>query len=72
MILQLAEAPGERDVLGTTDVLVAQEHHTMSEQLGPNLGKKTLVMDRVGKVDADQFRTNVAGQLFDFHGSGLP
>jgi hypothetical protein len=44
----------------------------MGEQLGANLGKKPLVMDRVGKIDADQFRTDVAGQLFDFHGSGLP
>jgi hypothetical protein len=72
MIFQLAEATGERHVLGATDVLVAQEHHTMGEQLGPNLGEKTIVMDRVGEVDADQFRTDVAGQLFDFHGSELP
>ena len=40
----------------------------MLEQLGTNLGEKTVVMHRIGEVDADQFGANAAGQLFDFHG----
>jgi hypothetical protein len=68
VIFQLAEAAGEGQVLGATDVLIAQEHHPMLEQLGTNLGKKTVVMHRIGEVDADQFGANAAGQLFDFHG----
>ncbi|MND54279.1 hypothetical protein D3C80_453360 [compost metagenome] len=68
MILQLAEAPGEGHVLGAGDVLITQEHHAVLEQLGTNLGKQTIVMHRVGQVDADQFGANAAGQLFDFHG----
>jgi hypothetical protein len=40
----------------------------MLEQLGTNLGKQTVVMYRVGQVDADQLGANAAGQLFDFHG----
>ena len=39
----------------------------MLEQLGTNLGKQTVVMHRVGEVDADQFGADVVGQLFDFH-----
>jgi hypothetical protein len=72
MVLQLTEAAGESHVLGTSDVLIAQEHHSMLEQLSTNLGKKTVVMHRVGEVDADQFGANAAGQLFDFHGGQLP
>jgi hypothetical protein len=72
VIFQLAEATGKRHVLGAADVLVPQEHHAMGEQLRTNLGKQTVVMDGVGEVDANQFRADVAGQLFDFHGKSLP
>jgi hypothetical protein len=72
MIFQLTEAAGEGHVLGASDVLITQEHHSMLEQLSTNLGKKTIVMHRVGEVDADQFGANAAGQLFDFHGRRLP
>ena len=68
MIFQLAETTGEGHVFGTADVLIAQEHHPMLQQLGTNLGKKTVVVHRVSEVDADQFGADVAGQLFDFHG----
>jgi hypothetical protein len=36
VVLQLAEAPGEGHVLGTADVLVAQEQHPMLEQQARN------------------------------------
>jgi hypothetical protein len=68
VILQLAEAAGEGHMLGASDVLIAQEQHPMLEQLGTNLGEKTVVLHRIGEVDADQFGANAAGQLFDFHG----
>ena len=68
MIFQLAEAASESHVIGATDVLIAQEQHPMLEQLGTNLGEQTVVLHRIGEVDADQFGANAAGQLFDFHG----
>ncbi|MNM21248.1 hypothetical protein D3C81_316060 [compost metagenome] len=68
MIFQFAEAPGEGHVFGAGDVLIAQEHHAMLEQLGTNLGKQAIVMHGVGEIDANQFGANAAGQLFDFHG----
>jgi hypothetical protein len=72
MILQFTKATGESHVLGATDVLITQEHHPVLEQLGTYFGKKTVVVDRVGEVDADQFRADVGGQLFDSHGGALP
>ena len=72
VVLQLAETAGEGHVLGAADVLIAQKHHPMLEQLGTNLGKKTVVVDRIGEVHADQFRADVAGQLFDSHGRRPP
>ncbi|MNF31518.1 hypothetical protein D3C84_122830 [compost metagenome] len=71
VVLQLAEAAGEGHVLGTGDVLVAQKHHTVPDQLGTNFGEKAVVVDGIGQVDADQFCTNGAGKLLDLHGTDL-
>ncbi|MNP39633.1 hypothetical protein D3C76_1332180 [compost metagenome] len=72
VVLQLAEAPGERYMLGVADVLVAQEQHAVLEQLLANFGEQPIVMDGVGQVQADQFRTDGAGQLFDLHDVARP
>ena len=46
MILELAEAARERDVLGARDVLVAQEQHLVLEQQRPDLGEQVVVARR--------------------------
>ncbi|MNM87701.1 hypothetical protein D3C81_998900 [compost metagenome] len=71
VILQLTEATGKRHVLGAADSLVTQEQHPVLEQLGADLGEQAVIMNGIGQLDADQFGTNGAGQLFDLHGSAL-
>ena len=67
MILELAEAPCERDVLGARDVLVAQEQHAMPDQLRADLGEQAVVVHGVGEAHIQQFRADRAGQGFDSH-----
>jgi hypothetical protein len=71
VVLQLAKAAGERHMVGAADVLVAQEQHPVLEQLGTDLCKQAVIMNRIGQPDAKQFGTDGAGQLFDLHGSAL-
>ena len=40
MVLELAEVPRERDVLGARDVLVAEEQHAVLEQQRADLGRR--------------------------------
>ena len=51
MILERAEAPGESDVLGASDVLVAEEQHLVLEQQRPDLGEQGVVARGVAEVD---------------------
>ncbi len=69
MVFQLAEAARKCDMLARRNVLIAQEQHAVLEQGGTDLGKETIVVDRVGEVDADQFGANGVVELFDTHGS---
>ncbi|MCY1430561.1 hypothetical protein D9M71_465110 [compost metagenome] len=68
VILQLAEAAGEGDVLGTADVLVAQEQHLVLEQQLADLGEQAVVAGGVGQAYAADFGADAAGQLFNTHG----
>jgi hypothetical protein len=65
--LQVAEAPRERDMLGTANLLIAKEQDAMLEQVRANLGKEAIVVDRVGKPDTHQFGANGVAELFDMH-----
>jgi hypothetical protein len=51
--LQLAEAPGERHVLGGGQVPVTEEDHLVGEQRRPQLGDR-VVVEVGGQVDAGQ------------------
>jgi hypothetical protein len=55
MVFQLAEAPGKGHVLGTRQVLVAQEQHLVAQQRRPDLRKKRVIAHRVGQPHAGQF-----------------
>ncbi|MNQ73955.1 hypothetical protein D3C85_887020 [compost metagenome] len=68
MILQLAEAAGEGHVIGTAEVLVAQEQHLVLEQQLPDLGEQAVVACRVAQVHATDFGADGTGQLFYLHG----
>ncbi|MNF80256.1 hypothetical protein D3C84_624930 [compost metagenome] len=59
VVFQLAETASESHVLGTGNVLIAQEYHTVLDQLSTNFGEKAVVVDSVSQVDANEFRTNV-------------
>ncbi|KOT19302.1 hypothetical protein DM47_2546 [Burkholderia mallei] len=67
VILQLAEAARERDVLGARDVLVAQEQHAVREQRRADLGEQVVVMGRVREAHADELRADRASQWLDAH-----
>jgi hypothetical protein len=71
VVLQLAEATGEGHVLGTAEVLVAQEQHTVLEQLLAQLGEQFVIVNRIGQVDATHLSTDRAGQLFNVHAVAL-
>src|SRR5262249_48514192 len=43
MVFELPEAPGEGDVFGARDVLVAEEQDPVFQQQGPDLGKERVV-----------------------------
>jgi hypothetical protein len=68
MILELAEATCERDVLGARDVLVAQEQHAVLEQQRPDLGEQRVVARRVAEIDVEELGTDVARELLGSHG----
>ena len=50
VVLELAEVPGEGDVLGAGDVLVAEEQHLVLEQQGADLGHEVGVARGVAEV----------------------
>jgi hypothetical protein len=68
MVLQFAETPRKRNMLGARDVLIAQEQHPVLEQRRTDLGEQTVVVDRIGKIHADQFGADAVRQLVDLHG----
>ena len=65
VVLELTEAPGEGDMLGAGDVLVAQEQHLVLEQQSLDLGEQIVVVRGVAQVDAEQLGADVAGQRLD-------
>jgi hypothetical protein len=67
MILQLAEAPRERDMLGARDLLIAQKEHAMREQRAADSGEERVVVNGIGEIDAGQFRAECASELLDMH-----
>ncbi len=62
---------GEGHMLGTAEVLVAHEQHTVLKQLLAQLGEQVIIVNRVGQVDATYLSTDRAGQLFDVHAVAL-
>ncbi len=67
VVLELAEAPGERDVVAAADVLVAQEQHLVLEQERTDLVEKAVVVCSVGQVHADELGADAGGQWFYSH-----
>ncbi|MPN31890.1 hypothetical protein SDC9_179365 [bioreactor metagenome] len=55
-------------MLGTRDVLIAEEQHFVLQQQGANFLGQALVAGRIAEVDAGNLSADAAGQLFDFHG----
>jgi hypothetical protein len=67
VVLQLAEAAGEGDVLRPGDVLVAKEQHAMAQQQRADLGQQRFVLGRDAEVDARDLGADGAGQRLDAH-----
>ena len=65
MVLELAEAARERDVLGARDVLVAQEQHLVLEQQRADLGEQRVVARGVAEVHVGELGADRAGQRLD-------
>jgi hypothetical protein len=54
-------------VLGTRDVLIAQEQYPMFQQRCADFGEQRIVVNGIGEIHADQFRADRARQLFNLH-----
>jgi hypothetical protein len=67
MILQLAKATGEGDMLGLAENLVPQEQHLMLEQRGLDRAEQVIVPRGFGQVDSLDLGANVGGELLDAH-----
>src|SRR4029079_5514162 len=65
MILKIAEAPCEGDMLRLADLLVAQEQNLVIEQRLPDFAEQVVVGDRFGETDAGELRTDVRRKLLD-------
>jgi hypothetical protein len=65
VIFKLAEIPRERDVLGATDVLIAEEQNPVLEKQSSNLRHETSVPCCDPEIDVADLRANGACQLFD-------
>lgn len=66
VILELAEAFSKGDMLGTGDVLVAQEQHPVLEQERLDLGKQCIVARGVAEIHVEKLGADAGGQLFVF------
>ncbi len=71
MILELAHAGHEGDVVLARDVLVAQEQHPVPEQRGVDFTEQSVVVRGIPQAHAEQFGADVAAQLFYPHGGFL-
>ena len=69
MVLELAEVPRERDVLGTRDVLVAEEHDLVLEQQRADFGDELGVARGDTQVHVAELGADRARQRFDLDGA---
>ena len=65
MVLELAEVPRERDVLGARDVLVAEEQHLVLEQQRADLREEPGVARGDAEIDVGQLGADRAGERLD-------
>src|SRR6516225_7882427 len=68
VIFKLAEIARERDVLGATDVLIAEEQNLVLQQQRSDLFHKTTVTRCNSEIDVADLCTNRARQRFDPRG----
>jgi len=67
MILEVAEAAREGDMLRLADLLIAEEQDLVVEQRLPDLAEQVIVRDRVRDADAVQLRADMGRELLDPH-----
>ncbi|CAE6907252.1 conserved protein of unknown function [Pseudomonas marincola] len=67
MIFQFAKQAGKSYMLSTANILISQKQHAMLKQLGADLSEQAGIMNCIGKINAQQLCSNVAGQLFNLH-----
>ncbi len=65
VVLERAEVACEGNVLGASDVLIAEEQHAMLDQQGPDLGHECGVARCGTEAHVGQFGSNRASQGFD-------
>ena len=63
MVFEFAEMPGESDMLGAGDVLVAEEQHLVLQEQGPDLGDQGRVAAGCAEIDVLKLRSDRAGEL---------
>src|SRR6476620_9891190 len=69
VVLELTEAPSKADMLGTGNVLVAEEQHAVLQQKRPDLLKEVVVDDGSAEVDVAELGADAAGQLLNLQRS---
>src|SRR4051794_19147976 len=67
MILEIAEAPCEGDMLALADLLLAQEQDLVIEERLADFAEKVVVADRFGEADPGELRADVSRKLLDAH-----
>jgi hypothetical protein len=65
MVFELAEMPGEGDMLRAGDVLVAEEQHPVLQKQGLDLGDQGRVAAGYAEVDVLKLGSDRAGELLD-------
>jgi hypothetical protein len=63
VIFEFAEMPGEGDMLGPCDVLIAEKQHTVLQEQGLDLRDRGRVAARCAEVDVLKLCTDRAGEL---------
>jgi hypothetical protein len=71
VVLQRAEPLGERDVLGTGDVLVAEEEDLVLEQQVLQLGEQVVARGDVGEAHATHLGADEGGEPMHLEGARL-
>src|SRR5215470_16534336 len=72
MVLELAEVPRERHMLGARDVLVAEEQHLVLQQQRTDFGDEPGVARRDAQVDVRKLGADRAGHWLDLDRATRP